>query len=736
MAELHRCPECGADMAADFAEALCPECLLRQGLCGATGGPETPGSAWAETGSGTAGGVGPTASFTASSRFVPPEPRELASYFPQLDILELLGSGGMGAVYQARQPALDRLVAIKILPPGVARDPSFSERFTREARVLARLSHQHIVNIFDFGWAGDLYYFIMEFVDGMNLRQLIAAGRLEPSAALAIVPQICEALQYAHDEGIVHRDIKPENILIDKKGRVKIADFGLAKLLDRGAEGEPASPRPWMLTGSRQVMGTPHYMAPEQMERPLAVDHRADIYSLGVVFYEMLTGELPIGRFAPPSRKVQVDIRLDDVVLRSLEKEPERRYQQAGEVKTDLESISRSDPTPAARSAPRPVVGPLVTSEIEEARRRVAGPAIGLIVAGVLAGLQPIAMLGFLFTRQFSDEPHLPGFMLSSYFSLALLAVPVAMVVGAMKMLRIRSYVWSNTAGVLALLPLSGLFWPIGLLIGIWALVVLGRDDVKAACRKQRKPFGSPDTTANDMAEDPRLFIQSEKGVGPLVAAPMPLVPPGSSLKEASFPFTSQQSDSKRRSIIGQERLGMDWITINRRLVEADALPPVCMACGGPASCRINRTFSFTPEWVQYLYFVFFLPGVIAEHLLKKEMRVACPLCDHHRNHWSKVVWTASIGWLCAPSIAGLSYMVESVNILPLYHASVIGPALGGCLSLIAWLGVVIYLASTRIHATKITDNDITFERVAEGFVTAMKMQEESTAKKNYEILE
>ena len=399
-------------------------------------------------------------------------------------------------------------MALKILPPGVAHDPSFAERFTREARVLARLSQQHIVNVHDFGWAGDLYYFIMEFVDGMNLRQLIAAGRLEPNAALAIVPQICEALQYAHDEGIMHRDIKPENILIDKKGRVKIVDFGLAKLLHRGAEGERASPRPWTLTGSRQVMGTPHYMAPEQMERPLEVDHRADIYSLGVVFYEMLTGELPLGRFAPPSRKVQVDIRLDDVVLRSLEKEPERRYQQAGEVKTDLESISRSAPKSASSSAPRPVVDSLVTSEIEEARRRVAGPAIGLIVAGVLSSLQPIAILGIIFPAQFSaDRP--PGLVVSAYFFLALLAVPVAIVVGAVKMLRLRSYGWSNTAGVLALSPIpSGLFWPIGLLIGIWALVVLGRDDVKAAFRKQRNPFGSPDVHDPD-GPDARAFACS-----------------------------------------------------------------------------------------------------------------------------------------------------------------------------------------------------------------------------------
>ena len=157
--------------------------------------------------------------------------------------------------------------------------------------------------------------------------------RFSPAEALGIVPKICEALQYAHEEGIVHRDIKPGNILLDKKGRVKIADFGLAKLLDTEAND-------LTLTRSQQVMGTPHYMAPEQIEKPQEVDHRADIYSLGVVFYEMLTGELPMGRFAPPSQKVQVDVRVDEVVLHSLERDVERRYQHVSEVRTDVESIT------------------------------------------------------------------------------------------------------------------------------------------------------------------------------------------------------------------------------------------------------------------------------------------------------------------------------------------------------------------------------------------------------------
>jgi signal peptidase I len=244
--------------------------------------------------------------------------------------------------------------------PRIAGDPAFAERFTREARAMALLSHPHIVTVHDFGQTtlrrpssgeGPLYYFLMEYVDGLNLRQLLDANQLSPAEAMAIVPQICDALQYAHDAGVVHRDIKPENILLDRKGEVKIADFGLAKLVGRPSQG-PAE----HLTGEGQVMGTPHYMAPEQTEHPQTVDHRADIYSLGVVFYQMLTGELPLGRFAPPSKKVHIDVRLDEIVLRALEKEPELRFQQASHLKTEIETIAAAPAAnkPALPTKPRP----------------------------------------------------------------------------------------------------------------------------------------------------------------------------------------------------------------------------------------------------------------------------------------------------------------------------------------------------------------------------------------------
>jgi predicted Ser/Thr protein kinase len=270
--------------------------------------------------------------FSAQPRFTPPRLSAIAQLFPQLEVLELLGRGGMGAVYLARHPALNRLIALKILPPESTQRTGFVERFTREAQALAKLNHPNIVAVHDFGEAGGMPYFLMEFVEGITLRQLVQQRRLEPREALQIVPQICDALQYAHDEGVVHRDIKPENILIDRKGRVKIADFGIAKILGN-------NPAQQNLTQS-QVLGTPYYMAPEQVENPEAVDHRADIYSLGVVFYEMLTRELPLGRFAPPSSKVQVDVRLDEVVLRALDKEPQRRYQHVSDLKTDVQALT------------------------------------------------------------------------------------------------------------------------------------------------------------------------------------------------------------------------------------------------------------------------------------------------------------------------------------------------------------------------------------------------------------
>jgi len=269
-------------------------------------------------------------------------PEELAPHFPHLEILEGLGRGGMGVVYKARQKTLNRFVALKLLAPERVRDAKFAERFTREAQALAALNHPNIVTIHDFGQAGGFYFLLMEFVDGLNLRQLLRAQKFTPEEALAIVPPLCDALQYAHNRGIIHRDIKPENLLLDKDGRVKVADFGIAKMLGAGDGGGNAGESGAPESATQSAAGTPGYSAPEQKTDSQRVDSRADIYSLGVVFYEMLTGELPGKRLEPPSKKVQIDVRLDEVVLRALEKKPELRYQKVGEIKTVVETIVNS----------------------------------------------------------------------------------------------------------------------------------------------------------------------------------------------------------------------------------------------------------------------------------------------------------------------------------------------------------------------------------------------------------
>jgi len=363
MTSIRTCPRCGASLPS--GRTGCPRCLLELARAPQPS-PEEPAPA-------------------PRRRDPAPTPAELAPDFPELEVLELLGEGGMGCVYRARHRQLDRAVALKILAPGTDDDARFEERFLREARALARLDHPGIVRVHDFGRAGKRLFMTMELVEGMTLRQLLREKRISPREALAIVPQICDALQYAHDEGVVHRDIKPENVLVDTQGRVKLADFGLAKLIG------PADEVPGR-THTGQGMGTPHYMAPEQATSARDIDHRADIYSLGVVFYEMLTGELPLGRFEPPSKRASVDARLDRIVLKSLERAPELRYQHAVDIGTDVAGLASGGPDadagPKAQAeAPgAPALRPVSASFALRTRRGLvrAGWIVAILVAWIV----------------------------------------------------------------------------------------------------------------------------------------------------------------------------------------------------------------------------------------------------------------------------------------------------------------------------------------------------------------
>lgn len=334
-APARQCPDCSATLTDSTPDGPCPACLMRLGM-----------NAWQQENSMQSLSMDPTAAATPGSG-QPVSIEELAEKFPQFELLHLVGRGGMGTVYCARQKSLNRLVALKVIRPEANQRAEFGDRFIREAQAMAKLNHPNIITVHDFGQADDVYYFIMEYVDGINLRQMLHGKKLSTKHALEIVPAICDALQYAHDQGIVHRDIKPENILVDTRGNVKIADFGLAKLLNQETTGP-------QLTRANHVMGTMHYMAPEQIESPLSVDHRADIYSLGVVIYELLTGELPLGRFAPPSQKVSIDVRLDEIVLQSLAKEPELRFQKASQMESELSSVSDKAPRRQPASSPIP----------------------------------------------------------------------------------------------------------------------------------------------------------------------------------------------------------------------------------------------------------------------------------------------------------------------------------------------------------------------------------------------
>jgi serine/threonine protein kinase/biopolymer transport protein ExbD len=650
------CPSCQKPLAPDVPMGLCPECLIRAGFPSA-----------ADTKS------------VAAAAFVPPTLEELAPLFPQLEILELIGKGGMGAVYKARQKRLNRMVALKILPPGIGSEPTFADRFTREAQALALLNHPGIVTLYEFGVAtgilpavdpgfqpggkdagspenlensetvtdeerapggrmppstsgkmpdatsqtpdaklqNPLFYFLMEFVDGVNLRQLLHTGRISPHEALAIVPQICDALQYAHDQGIVHRDIKPENILMDRRGRVKVADFGLAKIMGNVAQasqpagaggspaasseagdtglGSPASPqagKPALqdLTDAGKVMGTPQYMSPEQIHAPGEVDHRADIYALGVVFYQMLTGELPGKPLVPPSRacgRVQIDVRLDEVVLRALEKKPERRYQQASILKTQVETIvsnpgssrpeevadSRGGAEPDAQSLAAPNAPPLI-----------AAPAIAMmVISGINCvvlffafGLLAIAGVVIPAIGNGSFRLNFPGgfgawlsrfagswaIALGIIFVVAWMLVWLAMAivgwVGGRRMLQSRSrrLAMMGASSLIALGLLSLVASPTALMImlwalleigvGVWALIVLQRSEVRALfaeseSRRTQQRIDTPPTATQANLELARKRVRVP-AVGLMVASGLSLLVLGAMLATLLFGVSWESS--------------------------------------------------------------------------------------------------------------------------------------------------------------------------------------------------
>ncbi len=262
----------------------------------------------------------------------PPQELEIPGY----ELLELLGRGGMGEVWRARQNSLGRIVAVKVLPAKLAKDPEYLARFEKEATALAALNHPHIVQIIDRGTTGTHDFFVMELVGGKSLREVISERRVTAAEAVVLVIQVGEAIAYAHDNHIVHRDLKPENVLIDLRGKVKVADFGLAGF--RGSDlslGYKAN-----LTATSVAMGTLNYMAPEQRRDARNVDGRADLYSLGVILYELLTGELPIGRFKLPSEKLPgIDRRIDPVVARALEPDPDARYPHAAALVAELQAL-------------------------------------------------------------------------------------------------------------------------------------------------------------------------------------------------------------------------------------------------------------------------------------------------------------------------------------------------------------------------------------------------------------
>ncbi len=301
--------------------------------------------------------------------FVAPDVADLVPLFPGYEVQALIATGGMGAVYRALQKSLDRAVAIKILPHEFGNDAGFRASFEAEAKAMARLNHPNLVGVYDFGEVNGMLYIIMEFVEGQSLFHSANQRALDARVVVNLVAGICDGLEHAHRNGILHRDIKPSNILLDCNGNPKIGDFGLARPIGRKAGAD------------ERVFGTPDYTAPEVIAAPHAVDYRADIFSVGVVLHELLTGRLPAADPRPPSAIVGCDPRFNAIVRRATSPQPGGRYASAAHLAKDLRAITNAARLPAPRRRVARV--PFVKRPYSESSRRPSGALIGSVIGAV-----------------------------------------------------------------------------------------------------------------------------------------------------------------------------------------------------------------------------------------------------------------------------------------------------------------------------------------------------------------
>lgn len=319
--------------------------------------------------------------------FQAPEIDDLAPLFPTYHIESLIAIGGMGAVYKAVQKSLDRPVAIKILPQEFSRDPNFCIGFEAEAKSMARLNHPNLIGVYDFGEVNGMLFIIMEYVAGQSLFHYAHGHRLAQDDVIQLMVGVCQGLAHAHENGIVHRDIKPSNVLLDQNKEPKIGDFGLARPV--GKDHVPGT----------QIYGTPGYTAPEVINAPLSVNHRADIFSIGVLIHELITGRLPADDPRPASLIVGCDPRFDEIIRRATDSNPELRYPNAHLLLGDILKIQQpivATPPPAyaARPTPRFVAASPVAKKLS-----------GIFSSSGLAMLALAAVLGFLVYKHNASKP-------------------------------------------------------------------------------------------------------------------------------------------------------------------------------------------------------------------------------------------------------------------------------------------------------------------------------------------